>query len=286
MRVASIQMAQLHTPSPDHFLERIAQFTRMAGEYGADFVCFPEHFTLQTLSATPGLAANEAMDQLSDLTDTLKDTLSYLARKHRIHIIGGSHMDYDEGGVVRNTSWFAQRDGQLVAQTKIHPTPDERDVWEMEGGDKLGVIDTDCGPVGITICYDSEFPELGRRLADGGALTVFVPYMTEMEAGHWRVTHCCQARAIENQSFMVTAGMTGMVAGVVNCDMAYARSRIITPCDTPFARGGIAAEATVNCEEMILADLDLVALEAARRHGAVRNLGDRRSDLYAVNWRG
>src|SRR5690606_42071929 len=58
--------------------------------------------------------------------------------------------------------------GQVFQQPKIHPTPNEAYWWNIEGGDRLTAIQTDCGPIGVLICYDAEFPELARHLADQG----------------------------------------------------------------------------------------------------------------------
>jgi predicted amidohydrolase len=148
----------------------------------------------------------------------------------------------------------------------------------------LRAIPTDCGPVGVLICYDSEFPELARRLADEGAKIIFVPYATDGREGHNRVRYCCHARAIENQIYLVTAGNVGNLPNVENMDINYAQSAIITPCDFPFARDGLAAEAGDNVETVIMADLRLDELAISRRSGTVRNLTDRRFDLYRIVW--
>jgi predicted amidohydrolase len=85
---------------------------------------------------------------------------------------------------------------------------------------------------------------------------------------------------------MALAGSCGTLRGVVNADINSARSAIFTPCDLPFARDGIAAEAEWNVEQIIFADLDMARLDWARREGAVRNWEDRRPDLYASIWKG
>ena len=68
-------------------------------------------------------------------------------------------------------------------------------------------------------------------------------------------------------------------------DIQYAESCILTPCDFPFARDGIAADTTPNTEMVAIADLRLDDLEAARNAGTVQNLKNRRFDLYSVVWR-
>jgi predicted amidohydrolase len=67
-------------------------------------------------------------------------------------------------------------------------------------------------------------------------------------------------------------------------DIQYAQSCILTPCDFPFARDGIAADTTANTEMVALADLDLEKIAEARLSGTVRNLKDRRFDLYSTTW--
>lgn len=99
-----------------------------------------------------------------------------------------------------------------------------------------------------------------------------------------RVRYCAQARAIENQCFVVLSGNVGNLPGVANMDIQYAQSCILTPCDFPFARDGVAAEASENIEALTIADVNLADLTWARAEGTVRNLADRRFDLYRIDW--
>ena len=92
------------------------------------------------------------------------------------------------------------------------------------------------------------------------------------------------ARAIENQCYVVTSGVVGNLPNVENMDMHYAESGIFTPCDFPFARDGLAAVAAEYVETIVVADVRLDDLTAARQSGTVRNLRDRRLDLYKVRW--
>ena len=125
---------------------------------------------------------------------------------------------------------------------------------------------------------------MARHLADQGALLLFVPFCTDERQGYLRVRYCSQARAVENQMYVATAGVVGNIPDVENMDIHYAASHIMTPCDFPFARDGIAAEAMANNETIIFADLNLNDLQLARKSGAVQNFRDRRFDLYEVKW--
>lgn len=286
VRVAAVQYGQRRVAGFDDFAAQVEEFVRVAADYGSDFVVFPELLTLQLLSAEPRLLEPAAaMQRLSEHTDRFTALLQRLAASHHVHVIGGTHPTRTPEGTLRNICYVATRDGRLHRRDKLHITPSEQASWAVGGGDSADVIETDAGPVGVMVCYDSEFPELGRHLTDQGALVLFVPYCTDLRSGHLRVRHSCQARAIENQVYVVAAGNVGHCPNVANFDIQYAQSAVFTPCDTPFPPEGIAAEAAPQVEQLIFADLDLAALQLARRDGTVKNLIDRRPELYA-QWRG
>lgn len=275
VRVASVQYEMKAISSWDEFALQTEYFVRVASEYRAHFVLFPELFTLQLLSFGQG----PALPRLTELTPRLQDWFCELARRYQIHVIVGSHPSGQE-----NICLFCLKDGRVQVQPKIHATPSERENWGIVGGNQLSPIDTEFGPVGVLICYDSEFPELTRHLVDQGVRLLFVPFCTDERQGYLRVRYCCQARAVENQIYVVMAGTVGNLRGVPNMDLQYAQSCVLTPCDFPFAREGVAAEASPNVEMLLVAELDLSLLDRARQEGTVRNLRDRRHDLYRVSW--
>ena len=285
VRVCAVQMQSRAVANVSEFFEAVEYFVDVAADYQSDFVVFPELFTLQMTSCeTSKLTPDKAISRLSEHTPRFVETLKNLAISYNINIIGGSHPTMMEDGDIHNVGYIFLRDGSVHAQEKLHPTPDERYWWNIQGGDAVEAIPTDCGPIGVMICYDSEFPELARRLVDQGARILFVPFATDTRQGFLRVRYCCQARAIENQCYVVTAGNVGNLPNVENMDVQYAQSAILTPCDFPFARDGVAAEASENVEMVCVADLDLSNLNWARAYGSVRNLKDRRFDLYRTIW--
>jgi len=287
VRVATVQYQQRAVKSFEEFIENVEYFVNVCADYRSDFCVLPELITLQLLSATDKpLSASESIDLLTAYTPRWKDFLAEMAVRYNINIIGGSHPTRIDEGTVRNVCYVCLRDGSLHAREKIHPTPSERNFWGVTGGDEAGAIVTDCGPIGIMICYDSEFPELARHLADQGALMLFVPFCTDERQGYCRVRYSCHARAIENQCYVVLSGNVGNLPKVQNMDIQYAQSCILTPCDFHFARDGVAADTTPNTEMVAFADLHLDDLLVARTSGTVLNLRDRRFDLYETRWRG
>lgn len=285
VRVATVQYEQRRVASFEEFLTIVEYFLDVVADYKADFVVFPELFSLQLLSIeNQKLSPADSIMALTRYAPLLKERFREMAIRHNVNFIAGSHPTLMEGVGVRNICNVFLRDGSVYEQAKIHPTPNEVNWWNIQGSDDLMVIPTDCGPVGILICYDCEFPELGRHLVDQGAQILFVPFCTDERQSYLRVRYCAQARAVENQCYVVLSGNVGNLPRVANMDIQYAQSCILTPCDFPFSRDGIAADTTPNVETVAFADLRLDALRFARSNGSVQNLKDRRHDLYRVRW--
>ncbi|WP_373531575.1 GNAT family N-acetyltransferase [Vampirovibrio sp.] len=285
VRVATVQYEQRRIHSFEEFEQIVTYFVDVVSDYRSDFVVFPELFTLQLLSIeNEPIAPDKSIDRLTEYTERIKEMFTRLAIKYNINIIAGSHPTKMKDGSIQNVTFVCLRDGAVHEQPKIHPTPNERYWWNIEGGNELSVIQTDCGPIGVLICYDCEFPELARHLIDQGANILFVPFCTDERQGYLRVRYSAQARAVENQCYVVMSGNVGNLPRVHNMDIQYAQSCILTPCDFYFSRDGIAADTTPNVETVAFADLRLEYIYRARHSGTVMNLKDRRHDLYSVVW--
>ena len=287
VRVATVQFQMRRIARMAEFEEQIEYFVDVASDYKSDFVVFPELYTLQLLSLeTEKLAPAPAIAKISEYKDRYCAFMEKLAVSYNINIIGGTMPTTTPAGDVRNIAYVFLRDGSTYAQEKLHPTPAETTWWNIKGGDGATVIPTDCGPIGVMICYDAEFPELARHLVDQGAMLLFVPFCTDERRGYLRVRYCCHARAVENQCYVVMSGVVGNLPNVENMDIHYAESCILTPSDFAFARDGVAADTAPNTETIAIADLSISSLLMSRQAGAVQNLKNRRFDLYSVRWRG
>lgn len=285
IRVASVQYMQRQIHSFEEFKSIVSYYVDVAHDYRSDFLLFPELFTLQLLSIdNEKVSPEQAIIKLTKYTERLKQFFAEVAVKYNINIIAGSHPTKISDDTIHNIAYVFLRNGNVYEQAKIHPTPDERYWWKISGGDKLHVIPTDCGAIGVLICYDAEFPELARHLADQGAHLIFVPFCTAERQGYLRVRYCAHARAVENQCYIAMAGNVGNLPQVKNMDIQYAQSAILTPCDFVFSRDGVAADSTPNTEMLIFADLNLESLYESRVSGSVLNLNDRRHELFSVVW--
>ena len=223
------------------------------------------------------------MRQLATFSEQIRNELQQMALSYNVNIISGSMPEYRDQNLY-NVSYLLRRDGTSDEQYKLHITPDESNYWGVQGGTKLKVFDTDVGKIGILVCYDVEFPELPRMLSDAGMEILFVPFSTDTKNSYLRVRHCAQARAIENECYVVISGNVGNLPNVENMDIQYAQSGVFTPSDFLFAQDAIAAEAVPNTESTLIVDLNLDLLKQVRTSGAVRNMENRRRDLYRIQW--
>ncbi|SET88696.1 carbon-nitrogen hydrolase family protein [Hymenobacter actinosclerus] len=267
----------------DDLFQQVEYFVDALASYRADFALFPELFHGPLMAETNELAEIDAIRKLSQFSPEILRRFTQLAVKYHINIITGSMPELAPDGQLLNVGYLCRRNGTTERYEKIHVTPNEAKYWALKGGTRLQTFDTDSGRVGILICYDAEFPELARLLADQGMDILFVPFLTDTQTAYSRVRHCAQARAIENECYVAIAGSVGNLPRVKNMDIQYAQSAVLTPCDFSFPNTGVKSEATPNTEMILVTDVDLSILDKLRQQGSVQNLRSRRHDVYTLS---
>ncbi len=282
VRMGLVQWQMRPYKNLSELYEHIEFYVDVVSGYSSDFILFPELFNAPLMSEFNDLTEVQSIRELAKHTENLKNKFSELAIKYNVNIITGS-MPVIEEEHLYNVGFLCRRNGSIDRYDKIHITPNEKHYWGMKGGSRLQVFETDCAKIGILICYDVEFPELGRLLAEEGMEILFVPFLTDTQNAFTRVKHCAMARAIENECFVAIAGSVGNLPKVKNMDIQYAQSAVFTPGDFQFPTNGIKSETTANNEAVLIVDVDLDLLKALHNHGSVTNLKDRRSDLYQLS---
>ncbi len=281
VRLGLIQWQMRQYKTVDELFEQVEFFVDAVSGYKSDFALFPEFFNAPLMAKYNHLSEPEAIRELATYTDEMLDRFLKLAISYNVNIITGS-MPYVIDESLYNIGYLVRRNGTYEQYEKIHITPDEAKYWGVKGGKKIEVFETDCGPIGVVICYDVEFPELSRLLAQDGMKILFVPFLTDTQNGYSRVRNCARARAIENECYVAVAGAVGNLPKVHNMDIQYAQSVVFTPCDFSFPTDGIKAEATPNTEMILVVDVDLDLIAELNRYGSVKNMRDRRTDLYEL----
>jgi len=282
VRIACVQYQVRRIATFEDFANQVEYFVETAADYRADFVLFPEFFSVQLLSVIEPLPPIDGIRKLADdFTQPFIELMSRMASKYGLYIIGGSH-PIQHGDKLQNECLIFDPDGRYVTQPKLHITPSEKRYWGISGGNELIVLPTPKARIAVQICYDIEFPEASRYLADEGVEILFVPYCTDDRHAMFRVRKCAEARAIENQIFVATAGIIGNLPSVPAMDIHYGQAAVFTPADFEFARDGIQAIADSNVETLLVTDVDTEDLYRSRASGSVTPRLDRRTDLFQL----
>ena len=282
VRLGLVQWQMRPYKDLDDLFEQVEFFVDSVSDYKSDFVLFPEYFNAPLMARFNDMGEAQSIRGLAQYTEKIRDRFVELAISYNINIITGSMPFVKADGGLYNVGFLCRRDGSYDMYEKIHVTPDEQKSWGLSRGDEVKTFDTDCGRIGILICYDVEFPELSRLMAEEGMQILFVPFNTDTQNAYARVKVCAQARAVENECYVAIAGSVGNLPRVHNMDIQYAQSAVFTPCDFAFPTDGKGAMATPGTEQILVADCDLTLLNELHTYGSVRNLRDRRKDLYEL----
>lgn len=285
IRVASLQYYIRPVKTFDQFRDQVEALVETAADNKCHLLVFPEYFSIQLL--TLGNVKRPIHEQVRDLATQCSrfvELMSGLAEKKKLYIAAGTIPVIDEGTkALHNQGFLFGPKGNHGIQRKLHMTRFESEEWLVSPGTRLRVFDTDLGRLAITICYDIEFPELARAAARQGAVLLIVPSCTDDRQGFLRVRYCAQARAIENQVYVIQSSTVGSIPMVPAVSLNYGQASILTPSDYPFSRDGILAEGTPNQESMVIGELNMKTILDSRNDGTVLPLRDSRTTAEVVS---
>ncbi|MCW5960312.1 MAG: carbon-nitrogen hydrolase family protein [Pyrinomonadaceae bacterium] len=276
IRVATLQYFIRPVASFEQFEEQVSALVETAADYKCHLLVFPEYFTAQLL--TLGDIKRPISTQIRDLAGNVSryiEMFEKLAKDSGIYIVGGTIPTIEDGrDEIFNKCYLFSPKGGYGTQGKLHMTRFEREEWLVSAHSSVKVFDTDLGRIAIAICYDVEFPEITREAARRDANILIVPSCTDDRQGFLRVRYCAQARAIENQIYVITSSTVGSLPQVPAVSLNYGQAAILTPSDFAFSRDGILAEGNFNQEMMVIGELNLKTINESRSGGTVLPLND------------
>ncbi len=274
--VVSWKLRQIKTDG--EFFGHFHDLITLAHDHEADLAVFPENQTFELLGIDPSLAEKDIPLFLHQYAVQIEEWLARISRSSGIVLVGGSYLKITDDGP-RNICPIAYPTGELTLIEKNRLTTYERSVLRLGVG--RGLKKSQDPKLGATICYDIEFPEAARALAESGAMAIAVPAFTENEHGFHRVRNCAAARAIENQVYVLHASLIGSL-GKEPAPSAVGNSAILSPIHQPFPAEGVLAQTPWNQESLVVAELDFDLLEEVRSQGDVRNWRDREPLFWEV----
>ncbi len=280
LRVASLQYYMRPVERFEQFADQVESLVWTARDYKAKLLVFPEYFAAQLLTLNDvKRPIQEQIRHLAKHEERIVEMMQKLARDSGLYIVGGTlpAVDPPDEVTVFNECYIYSPNGEWDVQGKLHMTRFEKEEWIISPHKKFKVFDTEVGKMAVTICYDVEFPELARAAARQGAYLLIVPSCTDDRQGFLRVRYCAQARAIENQMYVIHSGTVGSLPMVPAVSLNYGQASILTPSDFAFSRDGILAEGIPNQESMVIGDLDMDRIVETRESGTVLPLNDSQS---------
>lgn len=240
----------------------------------ADLLVFPEYGAMELASLAGAQTAGNleaSLTAVSDLIPQVDDLHADLARRFGVHILAASAPVWEGARPVNRARFFAPS-GARGFQDKQIMTRFEREQWDVVTGQGLTLFDTGLGKIGVLICYDAEFPLLGRALIEAGADLILCPSCTDAQAGYARVRIGAQARALEGQCVTVQAVTVGDAPWCPAVDENRGAAGIYGPPDHGFPAEGVLAQGALNAPGWVRADVDLGAISRVRADGQVLNM--------------
>lgn len=258
-----IAIAQMYIAlgQPEMNQVKVAQYAQRAAAAGVDVLIYPEMW--QT---------GYALDQLPTLADragtNTQQLLAQLAKKYHLNIVGGS-VATQQGEQFYNTMYVVDQMGQLVSTYhKAHLFGLMAEEQYIAAGNQKNTFELAGVPAAGVICYDIRFPEwLRTMMAEGPQQILYVVAEWPIQRiAQWQIL--LQARAIENQAFVVAANRVGRD----HANQFGGRSMVIDPL------GQIIAQASETDEALLIVTIDTADENAVR--GQIPVFRDRRLELY------
>lgn len=275
LRLGALAWPVEPTASLDAFAAKLDHWLGQAvGQ--ADLVLLPEYACVEL---GPALSGGTAPDEAAELRAMVAAAPAVLAamreaaRRHGLWLQPGS-LPMRVGDRVVNRAPLIAPDGRLAFQDKGMMTRFEAERWGISAGAGPQVFGTPWGLLGISVCYDSEFPKHVRAQVEAGAWLVLVPTCTDTLHGFNRVRFACQARALENQCFVAVAPTVCTAPWSAALDANRGQAAVFGPVDRGFPEDGVLASGPMDIPGWTFCTLDPARIEAVRRDGAVLNHRD------------
>ena len=272
--VAAAQYPIDQLPSWAAYADKLSRWVAEAAAGGADLAVFPEYGAMELAALQPATMGDLAgsLASVAALVAQVDALHAELAARHGLHILAASIPALCHDGRFVNRARLFTPGGKVGVQDKLVMTRFEREQWHVSASGPLRLFETSLGRIGVTICYDSEFPLLARALVEGGCDVLLVPSCTDSLQGYWRVRLGAQARALEGQLVAVQAPTVGEATWSPAVDVNRGAAGVYGPPDLGFPPDGVLALGEEGLPQWLFAEIDLVAVATVRREGAVRTM--------------
>ncbi len=243
----------------------------------ADLLVMPEYACVE-LGA--GLVGSDVTDEATELAamvaaaPAIEAAMREAARRQRVWLLPGTMPVRTPDGRVVNRAPLIAPDGSMAVQEKRGMTRFEKERWGVSQGADPNVFDTPWGRIGISICYDVEFPKHVRVQVEAGAWLILAPSCTDTMHGFNRVRVGAAARAMENQCYVAITPTVGVAPWSAALDVNRGHAAVFGPVDRGFPEDGVLARGALDQDQWVFCTLDPARMMAARADGQVFNHRD------------
>jgi omega-amidase len=242
--------------------QTVIEYAQRAAAVEADILVYPEMwntgYDLLNLETVADPQGQRSVNLLRDL-----------AKNYHLNIVGGSVATAQAENKFYNTMFVFNDKGEQVSEyNKLHLFGLMNEEKFMSAGNKTNRFNLANVPSAGAICYDIRFPEWLRKMMSQGPQEILyiVAEWPIQRIKQWQLL--LQARAIENQTFVVAANRVGRD----NDNRFGGRSLIIDPL------GNIVQQASDNKAELLVAEININDEKAIR--GEIPVFSDRRPEFY------
>ncbi|MBO1073984.1 carbon-nitrogen hydrolase family protein [Roseomonas marmotae] len=277
LRLALLQYPVERPDSVAAFGAKLDRWLDEARAGGAGLAVLPEYACVELGAALTGLDVADEATELAAMVEAAPQILEAMraaARRAGLWLLPGTLPMRDADGMIRNRAPLIDPEGRLASQDKHAMTRFERERWGISAGTSPAVFETPWGLIGVSICYDVEFPKHVRAQVEAGAWLVLAPSCTDTMHGFNRVRVSAAARAVENQCFVAITPTVGTAPWSAALDVNRGFAAVFGPIDRGFPEDGVLARGALDMPQWVFADLDPARIETVRKEGAVFNHRD------------
>lgn len=247
------------------------------GRARADLLVLPEYACVELGAGLVGGDVTDEAMELAAMVAAAPEILAAMreaARRLQVWLLPGTLPVRLADGRVVNRAPLIAPDGRMAVQEKRAMTRFESERWGIRQGADPSVFDTPWGRIGVSVCYDVEFPKHVRVQVQEGAWLVLAPSCTDTMHGFNRVRVGAAARAMENQCYVAVTPTVGAAPWSAALDVNRGHAVVFGPVDRGFPEDGVLARGALDQEEWVFCTLDPARIEAVRADGQVRNHRD------------
>lgn len=256
--VAAIQMCSNHMVEDN--LKQAATLLAQAADKGTKLAVLPEMFAIMGLQPDDKIAVQETFN-----SGKIQDFLATQAQKYQMWIVGGTiPITGDKPNKIRAASLVFDSNGQCAARyDKIHlfdavlsGKEEYRESNTTEPGNKIVVVDTPVGKLGLAVCYDLRFPDLFHHLVEAGAEIFALPsaFIYKTGQAHWHIL--VRALAVQQLCYVIAPDQCGQHT---NGRLTFGNSMIVDPW------GQVIGHQVENVPAIVTAEIDLAYVQMLRQ---------------------